>query len=101
MALKAAFIFVAGGANASRHRAVVETPQVSLIVVGVENYDRAEEEAKKLAEEGVGAIELCAGFGAEGTARVKRAVAGKAVVGAVRFDVHPGLDGRSGDEVFG
>jgi hypothetical protein len=31
---------------------------------------------------------------------VKQAVEGKAVVGAVRFDHHPGFDFKSGDEMF-
>jgi hypothetical protein len=43
---------------------------------------------------------LCGGFGAAGVARISKAAAGKAVVGVVRFDGHPGLDGKSGDEVF-
>lgn len=51
--------------------------------------------------EGVVAIELCGGFGNAGTARIAAAVDGKAVVGAVRFDGHPGLGGKSGDTVFG
>jgi len=50
--------------------------------------------------EGVEAIELCGGFGNKGTARIAEAVAGKAAVGVVRFDGHPGLSGKSGDELF-
>lgn len=45
-------------------------------------------------------IELCGGFGAAGTARIAKAVEGKAAVGAVRFDIHPGLGNRSGDTLF-
>ena len=100
MALKAAFIFVAPNADPEKHRSTVETPEVTLVVVGVENYAQAETAAKKLVEDGVQAIELCAGFGMEGTARIKRAVGGKAAVGAVRFDSHPGLGGKSGDDIF-
>jgi len=33
-------------------------------------------------------------------ARIAEAVAGKAAVGVVRFDGHPGLGGKSGDELF-
>ena len=33
-------------------------------------------------------------------AAIKKAVQGKAVVGVVRFDNHPGLDFKSGDELF-
>ena len=101
MALKAAFIFVAPNADAKKHRAAVETPEVTLIAVGVENYAAAEAAAKALVDEGVAAIELCGGFGVEGTARIKRAVGDKAAVGVVRFDVHPGIGNQSGDALFG
>lgn len=100
MSLKAGFIFVAPHADPEKHSATVETPEVTLIVVGVENYEQAEAAAQKLVSEGVEAIELCAGFGVEGTARIKRAVNGKAAVGAVRFDGHPGLGNKSGDDFF-
>lgn len=53
-----------------------------------------------MAEAGCGAIELCGGFGIRGTYLVEQAVNGKARVGAVRFDLHPGLDNKSGDELF-
>lgn len=56
--------------------------------------------AEELVAQGVGAIELCAGFGVEGAAMVKRAVEGKAAVGVVRFDNHPGFEFKSGDELF-
>lgn len=101
MALKAAFIFVAPEADPEKHRAAVQTPVVELTVVGVKDYRAAAKEAERLVEEGVTAIELCGGFGIEGAAEVKRAVKGKAVVGVVRFDNHPGLEFKSGDELFG
>ncbi len=101
MALKAAFIFVAPGANPATHRAVVATPSVELTTVGAPNYAEAETVARSLVEEGITAIELCGGFGNEGVGRIARAVQGKAAVGAVRFDCHPGLEYRSGDAVFG
>lgn len=100
MALRAAFLFVAPEANPEAHRATVSTPAVELTVVGVSSYAEAERVARALVEEGVGAIELCGGFGNEGVARIARAIEGKAAVGAVRFDCHPGLDGKSGDAVF-
>ena len=101
MALKAAFIFVAPQADPEAHRALVATPAVQLTVVGVQNYAEAEEVARNLVEEGIVAIELCGGFGHAGTARIVEAVAGKAAVGVVRFDCHPGLEGKSGDALFG
>lgn len=100
MTLKAAFIFLAPGADPDAHRAVVRTPQVELTVLGAPDYAGAEACAKALADAGVAAIELCGGFGIDGTARVARAVGGRATVGVVRFDAHPGLGGKSGDQVF-
>lgn len=100
MALKAAFIFVAPEADYTKHRTVVKTPQVELTVVGVKDYTDAVKAAQELVDAGAGAIELCGGFGIQGTAAVQKAVAGKAVVGVVRFDNHPGLDFKSGDELF-
>lgn len=101
MTLKAAFIFLAGGANSATARAVVSTPGVDLTVVGAKDYADAEDVARDLVADGIVAIELCGGFGTAGTARIAQAVAGKAAVGVVRFDIHPGLDGKSGDSLFG
>ncbi len=101
MALRAAFIFLAPGADPARDRTTLSTQQVYLTVVGVPGYDDAERVARSLVQEGVTALELCGGFGNAGAARISGAVAGKAVVGVVRFDGHPGLAGKSGDEVFG
>lgn len=100
MKLKAAFIFVAPEADYQKNRSVIETPAVDLTAVGVKDYDMAVKAAKELVAEGIGAIELCGGFGIEGTAAVKKAVAGKAAIGVVRFDNHPGLEFKSGDEIF-
>lgn len=100
MSTKAAFIFIAPENDFNKHRAVIDSPVVELSVVGVKNYDEAEEVALKLVSDGVTAIELCAGFGNEGTARIARAVKGKAVVGVVRFDLHPAFDHQSGDDLF-
>ncbi len=101
MALKAAFIFLAPETDPATHRAQVATPAVELTVVGVQNYAQAAEVARSLVDEGIVAIELCGGFGHVGTARIVEAVAGRAAVGVVRFDCHPGLDGKSGDALFG
>ncbi|HHY92167.1 MAG TPA: hypothetical protein GX511_02355, partial [Firmicutes bacterium] len=72
MTLKAAFMFVAPGTDPRVNRAVVPTPEVELTVVGVPDYNAAEKEAAALVEAGIAAIELCGGFGHEGTARVVR-----------------------------
>lgn len=100
MALKAAFIFVAPDCDPLQHRAVVPSPVVELHVVGVKNYDEAVTVARELVAQGVGAIELCAGFGHAGVAAVQQAVGGKVAVGVVRFDLHPGFEHRSGDALF-
>jgi hypothetical protein len=101
MALKAAFIFLAPAVDPDKHHATVVTPEVELTAVAVRDYAQAEEIARALVANGVTAIELCGGFGHGGAARIAAAVAGKAAVGVVRFDNHPGLDGKSGDELFG
>ncbi len=100
MALKAAFIFIAPNADPAIHRSAVETEQVTLISVGVSSYEAAVDTALQLVDEGVAAFELCGGFGNRGTAMISEAVKGKAAVGVVRFDIHPGLDNKSGDEIF-
>jgi len=100
MPLKGAFIFIAPNADPSVHKSVIDTGEVILTTVGVNSYESAVEIAKKLAEEGVTAFELCGGFGHRGTYLISEAVKGKGVVGVVRFDVHPGLGNKSGDEVF-
>ncbi|MGN1282157.1 MAG: DUF6506 family protein [Succinivibrio sp.] len=100
MKLEAAFIFIAPKTNMNTHRAKISTDILNLNVVGVSNYNEAVEVAQKLVNDGVKAIELCAGFGNEGIALINRAVKNKAVVGAVKFDIHPGLEFKSGDEIF-
>lgn len=84
-----------------RHQPVdVTTPGVELLTVAVNDYAQAEDVASKLADEGYVAIELCGGFGIEGVARVKKAVPDTVAVGVVRFDHHPGLGHKSGDELY-
>lgn len=100
MNLKAAFIFLDPGAKSVTDRKVVSTPGVELTVVGTANYADAEQVARELAAGGVTAFELCGGFGMAGAAKITRAVGGKAAVGVVRFDCHPGLEGKSGDVIF-
>jgi hypothetical protein len=98
--LKAAFMFVAPEADSKKHRATISTPAVELHVVGVKNYDEAYKVAKKLIGQGIAAIELCGGFRNIGVAKVAEAVEHKIPLGVVRFDIHPGLDNKSGDKIF-
>lgn len=100
MSMRAAFIFIAPQGNPQQHISTVTTPEVEVITVAVSNYAEACLAAEDLVSKGCVAIELCGGFGSEGVAAVARTVRGKAAVGVVRFDHHPGLGHRSGDELF-
>lgn len=100
MGLKVAFMFVAPETDPKKHRAIISTPAVELYVVGVKNYDEACKEARELMNQGIAAIELCGGFGNTGVTKVAEAVEHKIPVGVVRFDIHPGLGNKSGDEIF-
>lgn len=97
--LMAAFIFLIGDADSST-RTVVSTDSIDLHVIGCKNYDEAEDAVREMTAKGVGAIELCAGFGNEGIARMQKAAGSEVAVGAVKFDFHPGLDFKSGDRLF-
>jgi len=98
--MKAVFIFLAPDVDPLIHRSVVKTPKVELTSIAVNDYEEAAKVANELVRDGVEAIELCGGFGHLGTARVVEAVAGRAKLGVVRFDGHPGLENRSGDDIF-
>lgn len=100
MALKAAFIFLAPQVNPKVHCQTVVTPEVELTAVAVNNYAEAVQVCKDLAAQGIAAFELCGGFGNIGAGMIAEALQGKAAVGVVRFDGHPGLGGKSGDELF-
>ena len=96
---KVAFIFWAPKADPAKHRTTVSVDSMELIVVGVKDYDQAIEVSQSLLKEGASAIELCGGFGNIGVSKVAEAVKG-IPVGVVKFDIHPLLQGRSGDQIF-
>ncbi|MBQ9664388.1 MAG: hypothetical protein IJV40_14680 [Oscillospiraceae bacterium] len=98
--LNAAFIFIAPAADPAVHRSTIHTPQINLTTIGVATFEEGAAAAKEMVDQGCTAIELCGGFGIRGTYLVEQAVSGRARVGSVRFDIHPGLDNKSGDEVF-
>ncbi len=100
MTTKAAFIYIAPENDYKTHKAFIDSPVANLTVVGVKDYEEAEYVAKELVKEGITAIELCAGFGLNGVARVSKAVEGRALVGVVRFDLHPAFNHQSGDSIF-
>lgn len=97
---KAAFIFLAPETDPSVNRGTVRTPTMDLDAIAVPSYEEAAKVASELADEGIAVIELCGGFGIRGTYVVKQAVGDRAKIGAVRFDGHPGLGDRSGDDLF-
>jgi hypothetical protein len=98
---KAAFMFVTPDSDPKIHVTNVSTPEVlDLVVVGVKDYDQAARVARELVDQGVTAIELCGGFGQIGVGKVAEAVGDKAFMGVARFDRHPGLGYKSGDELF-
>ena len=98
---KAAFMFVTPDSDPKIHKTSVSTPEVlDLLVVGVKDYEQAAKVAVELVDSGVTAIELCGGFGQIGVGKVATAVGERAFVGVVRFDRHPGLGYKSGDELF-
>ncbi|MCD8300793.1 MAG: DUF6506 family protein [Clostridiales bacterium] len=95
-----AFIYVAGGLDPEKQRAVIPSEEINMNVIGCSTYDQAEEIAKEMVQKGCSAIELCAGFGNEGIARIQKAVGKDVAVGAVKFDFHPAFGFKSGDDLF-
>lgn len=100
MALNAAFIFISPEGEPNTHQAKVVTGSVDVTTFAVKSYTAACQLAKTLVADGFNAIELCGGFGIEGVAAVKQAVNNTIPVGVVRFDNHPGLGFKSGDDLF-
>ena len=94
------FIYVAPGLDPAEQRAVIPSSDINMTVIGCANYEQAEEVAKELVAKGCTAVELCAGFGNEGIARIKKAVGPGIAVGAVKFDFHPAFEFKSGDDLF-
>lgn len=101
MKFECAFLYVAPGCDPAKDVARIEGDSINMNVVGMANYAQAEEIAKQMVAKGCTAIELCAGFGNEGIARIKRAVGPNIAVGAVKFDFHPAFGFKTGDEMFG
>ena len=99
MKAKGAFLFVGGGVDKETAKSVIES-NMDLYVAGCKNYAEAEEIARALAADGCMMIELCAGFGAEGVARIQKAVGPEVAVGVVRFANHPAMKFKTGDELF-
>ncbi|MCV3283521.1 DUF6506 family protein [Aeromonas veronii] len=97
---KAAFIFLAPNVNPELDFQWVKTDSVHVKTIAVSSYQEACLQLDDLYSEGIRAIELCAGFGHVGVAKVKEQCLGRMQVGVVRFDIHPCLDNVSGDVLF-
>lgn len=97
--IKAAFIFVSPEADPTIHHSWVKTKHVHLKTVAVSHYQQGCDLLDELYQEGITGIELCAGFGHKGVARMVEAAKGRMQVGVVRFDNHPLLGFRSGDSI--
>ncbi|WP_421179335.1 DUF6506 family protein [Aeromonas enteropelogenes] len=97
---KAAFIFVAPAAIPAQHASWVKTDKVHVKMIAVPDYQQGCELLDELYQEGIRAVELCAGFGHLGVASMVKAAAGRMQIGVVRFDPHPCLDHVSGDTLF-
>lgn len=95
-----AFIYVAPGLDPEKAKAVIPSTDINMNVTGCSTYDQAEKIAVEMVKKGCTAIELCAGFGNEGVARIQKAVGPGISVGAVRFDHHPAFEFQSGDKLF-
>lgn len=97
--LKWAFIAVTPAAEGQVHKSVIRTGQREITTVLAPDYDMAAQAARELVDDGAAMIELCAGVGHRGVAQIAQAVP-EVPVGVVRFDKHPGLQGKSGDDFF-
>jgi hypothetical protein len=97
--IKWAFIAVSKAAEGQVHKSMIRTPQREITTALVPDYDVAAQVARQLVDEGASMIELCGGVGHIGVARVAQAVP-EVPVGVVRFDKHPALEGKSGDDLF-
>ena len=86
---KALYMFTDPTADSGKHRAEIDTPNISISFVGVPNEDEAARIAKEYVEEkGVHIIELCGASGYSGGKAVHDAVGNEVPVGIIvhQFD---------------
>ena len=95
--VKWAFIAVSKAAEGQVHKSVICTAQREITTLLVPDYETAARVARELVEQGAAMIELCGGVGHVGVARIAQAIPGTPV-GVVRFDKHPIMDNKSGDD---
>lgn len=78
-----AFMLMGETLDPKAHRAVFETDTSTSYIITVNSLDDALAELPALLEKGVGAIELCGGFKAEGARKIIEATGGDVAVGYV------------------
>jgi|TARA_B100000315_G_scaffold164546_1_gene153184 hypothetical protein len=82
--LKAVFMFLDGTADPTKHQATVDTPDVTLTVVGVSSLEVAIKTAKQLIrEEKADLVELCSSCGYKVASAVSEAIGDQVPVGLV------------------
>ena len=88
---KVLYMFTDETADSSKHRAVISTPNVMIIAIGVSNTEEAVKIAKQHVEEGIDLIELCGASGYAGGKAVSEAVGDEVPVGIIvhQFDNAP------------
>jgi hypothetical protein len=91
---KVLYMFTDETADSTKHRAVIDTPNVSVTAIGVSSQEEAAKIAKQYVEEkGFHLIELCGASGYAGGKAVSDAVGDKVPVGIIvhQFDNSPNI----------
>ena len=87
MLLKVLYMFMDPSAESAKHRAIIETENSKMILVGVNSFEEGAKIAKQYVEEGVVLIELCGAFGYEGAKKVHDQVGNEVPVGMIVHQV--------------
>jgi hypothetical protein len=89
--LKVLYMFLDETADSAKHRAVIETPSVTMTVIAVSSREEAVKTAQDNVTKGCHLIELCGACGYEGAHKVRDAVGDKVPVGMMvhQFDNAP------------
>jgi hypothetical protein len=88
MGLKALYMFINPKLDSNKHRAEIETPENGkMFFIGVNSIEEGIKIAESFVQDGIELIELCGGFGYEGTARIQNALGDKIPVGIMVHQV--------------
>jgi hypothetical protein len=87
MLLKALYMFLDPSADSAKHRAIIETENSKMILVGVNSVEEGAKIARHFVEEGVVLVELCGAFGYEGAKKVHDQVGNEVPVGMIAHQV--------------